>query len=423
MTGDGAVLGADEVPTPRAPEGCDPGLRALAALAARLADTASAAGHRVVGIGVGFPEYVRGGAVSSAEVFAWDRQPADVLADVLPGVPVTVEGDVLCAAAAEAHARSTRPGSSLFYVSWGTGISSALVLGGVPFRGRRGEALALGEWPVAAAVDSEWPENLERYAAGLSLGRRYQQLTGAELDGRRGADGRAAAGHDPVAADIVDSAARAVAHALAQVVHLLDPDVVVLGGGLGDVGHPAAAVGRRAAPGPAPPAGPAPRGGGGGRCAGGPDRRGPAGSRWLGSPVGSDRAAGPHEVGRGLARAREHAHRGVRRHVHRVAGVKAVGGVAVAVLLLHVHPQLARGDDEDGLVLDLAGVLHVAGVHPAGEWVTVRCSVSASRPTRWVGASEAKPQTASDAGTTSRRVVPRRSSRASGHRPDQRGSR
>jgi len=235
VTGDGAVLGANEVATPRAPEGCDPGLRALAAMAARLADTASAAGHRVVGIGVGFPEYVRDGAVSSAEVFAWDRQPADVLADVLPGVPVTVEGDVLCAAAAEAHARSMRPGSSLFYVSWGTGLSSALVLGGVPFRGRRGEALALGEWPVAAAVDSVWPENLERYAAGLSLGRRYQQLTGAELDGRS-VIGRAAAGDDPVAADIVDSAARAVAHALAQVVHLLDPDVVVLGGGLGTSG-------------------------------------------------------------------------------------------------------------------------------------------------------------------------------------------
>ena len=50
VTGDGAVLDADEVATPRAPEGCDPGLRALAALAARLADMASAAGHRA-GVG------------------------------------------------------------------------------------------------------------------------------------------------------------------------------------------------------------------------------------------------------------------------------------------------------------------------------------------------------------------------------------
>jgi glucokinase len=235
VTREGEVLDTDEVPTPRSPEGCDPGLRALSALAARLADVAAAAGHRIVGIGLGFPEYVRDGVVSSAEVFAWDRQPAEVLAEVLPGLPVTVEGDVLCAAAAEARARSMRPGSSLFYVSWGTGLSSSLVLGDVPLRGRRGEALAFGEWPVAAAVDSGWRENLERYAAGLSLGRRYRQRTGEEVDGRTVVR-RSTDGDDPVADDIVDSVARALAHALAQVVHLLDPDVIVLGGGLGTSG-------------------------------------------------------------------------------------------------------------------------------------------------------------------------------------------
>ena len=235
MTAGGEVLATDEVPTPRSPRGCDPGLRALAELAGRLSDAAAAADQRVVAVGVGFPEYVRDDAVTSAEVFAWDRQPAEVLADVVPGVPVRVEGDVLCAVAAEARARSAGPGSSLFYVSWGTGLSSSLVLGGTPLPGRRGEALALGEWPVPAAVDAGWPENLERYAAGLSLGVRYRTQTREDVDGRTVIE-RAAAGDDPVAAEIVDSAARAVAHALAQVVHLLDPDVIVLGGGLGTSG-------------------------------------------------------------------------------------------------------------------------------------------------------------------------------------------
>ena len=176
VTGDGAVLGATRwrlrAPPRAAIPDCGrwprwpPGWRTRR----RPPGTGSSAS------GVGFPEYVRDGAVTSAEVFAWDRQPADVLADVVPGVPVTVEADVLCAAAAEAHARSaardracsTCRGAPASPRRWSSTVCRC--------RGRRGEALALGEWPVAAAVDPGWKGNLEQYAAGLSLGRRYTEL-------------------------------------------------------------------------------------------------------------------------------------------------------------------------------------------------------------------------------------------------------
>jgi glucokinase len=209
-------------------------LRALAGLAERMAFTAAREGHRVVGVGLGFPEYVRDGVVTSSEVFAWDRQPAEVLAQVVPGVPVRVDGDVRCAALAEARARPADRESVLFYVSWGTGLSSSLVLDGVPLPGHRGEALALGEWPVPAVVDPAWSGNLEQYAAGLALGRRYRERTGEDVDGR-GVIGRDVDG-DPVAAEVVESAARALAHTLAQVVHVVDPGLIVLGGGLGTSG-------------------------------------------------------------------------------------------------------------------------------------------------------------------------------------------
>ena len=156
VTGDGEVLATDEVPTPRRPEGCDPGLRALAELAARLSDTARP--PRTTGSSPsasGFPEYVRDDAVTSAEVFAWDRQPAEVLADVRARRPGDRRGRrTLRGRGGGAGQVDAGPGSSLFYVSWGTGLSSSLVLGGTPLPGRRGEALALGEWPVPAAVDS-----------------------------------------------------------------------------------------------------------------------------------------------------------------------------------------------------------------------------------------------------------------------------
>jgi glucokinase len=225
VTRGGTVVLREQVPTPRDYRGCDPDLRTLAALAGRVRDRAEAARFRVSAVGVGMPEYVDGGALTSAEVFAWTRQPAEVLAGF--GVPVVVESDVRCAALAEAATR--RDAGSLLYISWGTGLSSTFVVDGRCLAGRRGEAIALGAWPVAAAVDATWPGNLESYASGRGIALRGDQAGAAE----------------------------AVAHAVAALVQVLDPDVVVLGGGVGTSGGPLPAGVRDAVPGllarPCPP--------------------------------------------------------------------------------------------------------------------------------------------------------------------------
>jgi glucokinase len=222
---DGAVVLREQVATPRDDRGCDPGLEALVALAHRLHRRATDDGHRVVGVGLGMPEYVHDGALTSAEVFAWTRQPGEVLAGL--GLPVTVESDVRCAALAEAASRAGV--SPLLYVSWGTGLSSTLVVEDRCLSGRRGEAIALGEWPVAAAVDAAWPGNLESYASGRGISVRGDEAGAAE----------------------------AVAHAVAALVQVLDPEVVVLGGGIGTSGGPLPAGVRDAVPGllarPCPP--------------------------------------------------------------------------------------------------------------------------------------------------------------------------
>ena len=71
-------------------------------------------------------------------------------------MPIFVESDVRVAALAEA--RLAPPGEhDLFYVSWGTGISSTLVVDGTCRAGRHGEALALGEFDVPATVDPHGP--------------------------------------------------------------------------------------------------------------------------------------------------------------------------------------------------------------------------------------------------------------------------
>ncbi len=230
------VVFAEELPTPRSVAGCDPGLVELARLVERLSHRAAASDVSVDAIGFGFPEYTTADRLTSREVFAWDVQPVVLFAGA--GVPVAVESDVRCAARAEANARQVV--GSLLYVSWGTGISSALVIGGRCLVGRRGEAIALGEFEVSATIDPAWAGNLEAFAAGRGVEHRYSAALagpgggGSDLDCR--AITRLAVDGDPTALGVVRSAASALARALRQCIGLLDPDVVVLGGGIGSSG-------------------------------------------------------------------------------------------------------------------------------------------------------------------------------------------
>lgn len=226
-TANGEILGRLSTPTGDR----DPGLRATRRMAERMVAEADDRGLSVTAIGAGFPEYVDGeGRLASEEVLDWDRQPSDLLADLAP--TVVVESDVRCGAAAELH-HPTRTPSSFLYVSLGTGLSHTMVCDGRLHRGARGEAIALGEVTVPAAVDTMAGETLERYCSGTGVARRYAEETGAVIaDGARSVLAPAAEG-DTAAIEILHSAGRALGTALAQVVGLLDPEVVILGGGLG----------------------------------------------------------------------------------------------------------------------------------------------------------------------------------------------
>jgi glucokinase len=175
------------------------------ALAARLI---AGAAEPVAAIGVGLPELVDPrGAVTSAANF--DLRGTDVAAAFAHLAPTAVEADVRAAALAEARLGAGRPYGSVLYVSVGTGISHTLVLDGVPYAGARGNALVLGS-PL-----------VEEVAGGPAI---------ARLAGRASAEEALA---DPACAAVVEGAAAALGAALAALVNATDPEVVVVGGGLG----------------------------------------------------------------------------------------------------------------------------------------------------------------------------------------------
>ena len=225
----GRVERQQRLPTP-VNRGGEAVLAACVALAADL----DASGDLPVGIAV--PELVsQTGHIQSAYQFDW--LDLDV-AWAFHQRPVTVASDVRAAARAEARFGAGSGAGSLLYVSIGTGISSTFVLGGVPWAGSRGHALVLSSGDLAAidpATGGVVRSVLEEWAAGPAIVRRYEAAGGEA--GLSTAEVLAlAAEGDDIATPLVSAVAEALGSAVGQAVNLLDPELVVIGGGLGLAG-------------------------------------------------------------------------------------------------------------------------------------------------------------------------------------------
>jgi glucokinase len=186
----------------------DPRRGGEAVLADCVALAREVAGDQAVKVGLGVPELVApDGMITSAAT--WDWRGRDVAAAFSGLGPVWVESDVRAAALAEARLGAGRGLSCFLYLTIGTGVSHTFVIGGSPWPGARGNAIVVGAPPV------EWS------ASGTALAARAGKERAEDVLGC------------PEFLEVVDDAARALAVELARLVNALDPEVVVIGGGLG----------------------------------------------------------------------------------------------------------------------------------------------------------------------------------------------
>lgn len=229
VAADGATVHHSAVPTPRSERGADPSGRTTSAVIAELLAHARADRLDVVGVGLGVPEYVDPhGRISSSVVLAWDAEPATWITSASSGgrdaLEVVVESDVRCAAIAETRLGRGRGAASCLYVTVGTGISHTFVVDGRVWSGHRGEAIAFGELPVG--TDDCLLPNASPTVEG--------QASGLALEGVAAGLGLAPSDvDDPRLQAARSDAGRVIARALVTAVAVLDPEVVVLGGGLG----------------------------------------------------------------------------------------------------------------------------------------------------------------------------------------------
>ena len=238
---DGSMGEVLTAPTP-ALSGGEAVLDAVASLIALAAEGAD----DVAGVGVGTAGVVdatRGSIISATDTFAsW------VGTDVAAGLrsrlgwdatrAAEVRNDVDAHALGEAWLGAGRGRSSMLMVAVGTGVGGAVVLDGRRWTGAHHVAGEMGHIPTPGAEGLRCPcgaeGHLEAVAAGPAIERAYAGASGELLVGPE-IMALAAAGAEP-AARVVAEAAVALGRAIAGVATVLDPECVVIGGGVARAG-------------------------------------------------------------------------------------------------------------------------------------------------------------------------------------------
>lgn len=203
---------------------------------------------RAIGIGsAGTINAATGVVVASTDVLAgWTG--TDIVAQLherlgLPQVVIAVDNDVNAHARGElwkgAGASLSPSGASAVVLAIGTGIGGAVILDGAVVSGAHHAAGDFGHIPSAAAGDARCScggvGHLEAVASGPSILRHYNvaaQASGVATAGdTREVVSRARDG-ETLAWDVLDTAARAIGHGLAAISCVVNPELIILAGGL-----------------------------------------------------------------------------------------------------------------------------------------------------------------------------------------------
>ena len=236
----GKVLARERVPTPQGKYGAT--LHAIAALVQKIEVGVNELGT----VGVGTPGALSTvtGRLKNSNSVCLNGQAIDVDLSALLQRPIRVANDANCFALSEALDGAATGANVVFGVIIGTGTGGGIVVNGQVIEGVNRISGEWGHNPLPWPRDDEYPGPLcycgkrgciETFISGPALSAHFQAATGQnatalEIAGQAQRGSRAAS----VAVEqYVDRFARA----LAGVINVLDPDVIVIGGGLSNMGE------------------------------------------------------------------------------------------------------------------------------------------------------------------------------------------
>lgn len=200
------------------------------------------------------PLNTSGGVIQFSPNLHWHDVPVKQLLENQISIKVILDNDANVAALGEHVFGAGKGKENMVYITVSTGVGGGLILGGRLYHGASDGAGEIGHTtvlPDGPLCSCGARGCLEALSSGTAIAREAKSLvecgSGKNILNQAGGDpelissvvvAAAAAGGDPEAVAIIARAARFLGIGVANVINLLNPDMVVLGGGVMEIGEP-----------------------------------------------------------------------------------------------------------------------------------------------------------------------------------------
>lgn len=221
------LLAIQQMPT-RRDRSAEDVLSEIADMAGAIISKARSQGRSVVGVGVGMPGVIDRGSrtLHYSRHLGWRDVPVGYCLEKELGIRTVVEHDAYLSGLAEFTVGAAEGEDYVLWITIGTGIGSAMFHRGGSWRGASHLAGELGQCLIDGLT-------LESISSADAIGSEYTAVSDQAADAFQIAQ---RLDSDPIATYVWDRAIRPLATTLVNAVCLLDPSMVVIGGGLGEAG-------------------------------------------------------------------------------------------------------------------------------------------------------------------------------------------
>lgn len=241
VTAQGVLRRRADIPTP-AQEG---GLRVLEAALALAQTLRAGETIKAVGIGAGGQiDPVRGVVLSATDLLpGWAGIDIKAAFAQSLGIPACVDNDVNALALGETRFGAARGLTTVVFLAIGTGLGGALLINGLLHRGAHGGGGEFGHLLLSMDADARTDGGghagtWQAYVSGPGLAQTYQEAAGQHAPRLTGHDIARAAQDSPdsLAGQAIARTGEYLGYGLVSLANALDPDLIVVGGGLASLG-------------------------------------------------------------------------------------------------------------------------------------------------------------------------------------------
>ena len=224
--------------------------------AALVAELAGATDHKVVGVGVACAGFVNrtGSHVLFAPNLAWRDEPLKQRLEAIVNYPVTIENDANAAAWGEFRFGAAREADDMVLITIGTGVGGGIVSDSKLLRGAYGVGGELGHmrvvpgglrcgcgnrgcWEMYGSGNALLREARELVASGTPHASALADACGGDPAKLRGRDvSEVAQAGDAAAVELLADLGTWIGEGAASVAAILDPELIVIGGGVAEAG-------------------------------------------------------------------------------------------------------------------------------------------------------------------------------------------